>query len=72
MTEGLRRIIAAVAAGAGEGAEALRSAGVGLTLEGYTVEVMVDSDDPIPAASVRLVFGTEAQHGGLVSPQDPG
>jgi len=57
-TEGLRRIIAAVAAGAGEGVAALRSAGVGVELQGYTVEVMVDSTDPVPAASVRLVFGT--------------
>jgi hypothetical protein len=57
-TEVLRRIIAAVAVGAGEGVEALRSAGVGVELEDYTVEVMVDSTDPVPAASVRLVFGS--------------
>ena len=59
-TESLRRIIAAVATGAGEGAEALRAAGVGLELEGYTIEVVVDPADPLPAASVRLVFGTGA------------
>jgi len=50
-------MIAAVAAGAGDGAEALRLAGVGIELQGYTVEVLVDSTDPIPAASVRVVFG---------------
>jgi len=55
--EGLRQMIAAVAAGAGDGAEALRLAGVGIELQGYTVEVLVDSTDPIPAASVRVVFG---------------
>jgi hypothetical protein len=41
-----------------KGVEALRSAGVGVELEDYTVEVMVDSTDPVPAASVRLVFGS--------------
>lgn len=56
--EGLRGIIAAVAAGAGDGAQALRSSGVGIELQGYTVQVTIDSTDPVPAASVRLTFGS--------------
>lgn len=56
-TEGLRRIIAAVAVGAGEGAEALRTAGLDIELECYTVEVVLDPTDPAPATSVRVEFG---------------
>jgi len=55
-TEGLRRVIAATAAGAGEGAEALRAAGLDVELQGYTVEVVVDSVDPTPATSIRVEF----------------
>lgn len=55
-TDGLRRIIAAVAAGAGEGVAALRSAGIGVELEVYTIEIDVDSDGPDPVASVRMVW----------------
>jgi hypothetical protein len=55
-TEGLRRVIAAAAAGAGDGAEALRAAGVDVELQGYTVEVVVDPVDPAPATSIRVEF----------------
>jgi len=53
----IRRIIAAVAVGAGEGAEALRTAGLDIELECYTVEVVLDPTDPAPATSVRVEFG---------------
>jgi len=56
MPEDVRRIIAQVAAGAGDGADALRRAGVPVELEGYTVELVVDPCDSAPAASVRLTF----------------
>jgi hypothetical protein len=57
MQEDVRRIIAEAAAGAGDGADALRKAGVPVELEGYTVEVVVDPGDALPATLVRLTFG---------------
>jgi len=58
--EGLRQIIAAAAAGAGEGAAALRIAGVEVELQGYTVEVVFEPSDPAPATSIRVEFGRSA------------
>lgn len=49
-------MIAEAAAGAGDGADALRRSGIPVVLKGYTVEVLVDSTDTIPAASVRVTF----------------
>lgn len=52
-------MIAEAAAGAGDGADALRRSGIPVELEGYTVEVLVDSTDMVPAASVRVTFVPE-------------
>jgi hypothetical protein len=59
--EDVRRLIAETAAGAGDGADALRRSGSPVVLEGYTVEVLFDSVEA-PAASVRVTF----------VPMDPG
>lgn len=56
LTEEMRRIIAGIAAGAGDGAGALRQAGIPVELEGFIVEAMVEPGDSAPATSVRLVF----------------
>ena len=53
--EDVRRMIAEAAAGAGDGADALRRSGIPVELEGYTVEVLFDSVEA-PAASVRVTF----------------
>jgi len=52
-------MIAEAAAGAGDGADALRRSGIPVVLEGYTVELLVDATDSIPAASVRVTFVPE-------------
>lgn len=49
-------MIAEAAAGAGDGADALRRSGIPVELEGYTVEVLLDPTDTVPAASVRVTF----------------
>ena len=54
MEETLRSLIAGVAAGAAEGAEALRSRGIALELDGYSVEARIDA--VAPTASVRVDF----------------
>lgn len=59
--EDVRRMIAEAAAGAGDGADALRRSGIPVVLEGYTVEVLVDSTDMLPAASVRVTFVPERE-----------
>jgi len=65
-------MIAEAAAGAGEGADALRRSGIPVVLEGYTVEVLVDADD-LPAASVRVTFRPAAPEGsGIVREASPG
>lgn len=63
LAEAMGKIITEIAAGAGNGADALRRAGIPVELEGYTVEVVVDPSEPTPAASVRLAFksATESQ-----------
>lgn len=60
MTENLRAIITDVATGAGESADALRRSGIAVELRGYTIEVVVDPDEPSPAATVTLTFGSTA------------
>jgi hypothetical protein len=57
MAGDVRRMIAEAAAGAGDGADALRRQGIPVVLEGFTVEVLVDTADAAPAASVRVTFG---------------
>ncbi|HEX5630473.1 MAG TPA: hypothetical protein VFY15_02310, partial [Acidimicrobiia bacterium] len=52
--ETLRTLIAGVAAGAAEGAEALRSRGIAVELDAYSVEAKLDSAAPV--ASVRVDF----------------
>lgn len=52
-------MIAEAAAGAGDGADALRRSGIPVVLEGYTVELLVDAIDSVPAASVRVTFVPE-------------
>jgi hypothetical protein len=56
LAEAMGRMIAEIAAGAGDGAHALRRAGIPVELEGYTVEVVVDPDEANPFTSVRLAF----------------
>jgi hypothetical protein len=69
MREGdVRRMIAEAAAGAGDGADALRRAGVPVVLEVYTVEVLVDAVDAAPAASVKVSFVAS----GIVGEASPG
>lgn len=64
MTDELRTIIRQVAAGAGDGADALRRAGIELRLEGYSVEVVIDPEEPAPSGSVRVAFGVGRAEGG--------
>ena len=59
-------MIAEAAAGAGDGADALRRSGIPVVLEGYTVEVLVDVTDAMPAASVRVTFGPGPAGSGVV------
>ena len=51
----LRRIVEAVASGAGEGAAALRRSGLTLTLDDFALEVRVDADATM-SAEVRIAF----------------
>lgn len=53
MEEVMRSVIAAITAGAAEGAAALRRSGVAVELDIFCVEARVDSN---PTASVRLDF----------------
>lgn len=57
MSEELRAVIADVATGAGQSADALRRAGIDVELLGYTIEVIVDPADTAPAATLTLTFG---------------
>jgi hypothetical protein len=52
--ETLRELIAGVAAGAAEGAEALRRRGIPLELDAYSVETRIDRDEPV--TSIRVDF----------------
>jgi hypothetical protein len=54
MDETLRELIAGVAAGAAEGAAALRRSGVAVELDVYSVEAHIDG--LAPTASVRVDF----------------
>lgn len=54
MEETLRALIAGVAAGAAEGAEALRNCGIPVELDSYSVEARLDAAAPM--ASVRVDF----------------
>ncbi len=56
MEESLRTLIAGIAAGAAEGAEALRRSGIDLELDAYSVEARLDGAAAAPVASVRLDF----------------
>ena len=71
MAGDVRRMIAEAAAGAGDGADALRRSGIPVVLEGYTVEVMVDPTDTAPAASVRVTF-RPGDGSGIVGEASPG
>lgn len=54
MEETLRSLIAGVAAGAAEGAEALRNRGIAVELDAYSVEAKLDA--AAPTALVRVDF----------------
>ena len=56
MHETLRSLIAGVAAGAADGAAALRDTGVTLELDMYSVEATVDSEGRPAGAIVRVDF----------------
>lgn len=52
-------MVAGVAAAAGEGAGALRDAGLALELEDFRVEVHRYPDDHIPAVAVTVVLAAQ-------------
>ena len=56
MENTLRALIAGIAAGAAEGAEALRERGVAVELDVYSVEARIDAAAPVPTASIRVDF----------------
>jgi hypothetical protein len=58
LNEDLRGAIADIAAGAADGAAALRSTGVYLELEGYSVESMLDMGGRPSLVTVRVDFVT--------------
>jgi hypothetical protein len=61
-------MISGIAAGAGDGAGALRRAGIPVELEGFIVEAVVEPGDASPATSVRLVFCGKTQEPRIKSP----
>jgi hypothetical protein len=68
LTDEVRRMISGIAAGAGDGAGALRRAGIPVELEGFIVEAVVEPGDASPATSVRLVFCGKTQEPRIKSP----
>ena len=58
MEETLRELIAGVAAGAAEGAEALRRRGIPLELDAYSVETRIDRDEPVTSIRVDFIVAT--------------
>ena len=54
----LRELIAGVAAGAAEGAEALRHRGIPLELDAYSVETRIDRDEPVTSIRVDFIVST--------------
>jgi hypothetical protein len=56
MSEDVRAIIAGVAAAAGEGADALRKAGIGVELRDFRVEVQLEPGEP-PSMALTLSLG---------------
>jgi hypothetical protein len=58
VTEDMQAIITGVAAATGQGADALRRAGIGVVLEDFRVEVQVDPGDPAPTLVVTMVLGS--------------
>ncbi len=57
MEERLRTLIAEIAAGAAEGAAAMRRSGIELELDAYSVEARIDGTAATPpVASIRVDF----------------
>lgn len=56
MVDDIRELIAGVASAAGEGAGALRRAGIEVGLEDFRVEVHVEPGDTVPEVAVTVVL----------------
>ena len=54
----LRELIAGVAAGAAEGAEAMRPRGIPVELDAYSVETRIDRDEPVTSIRVDFIVST--------------
>ena len=59
MEETLRSLIAGVAAGAAEGAEAMRRRGIAVELDAYRVEAQLDRADPSALVRIDFILASE-------------